>query len=151
MCIRDRVRMRLGLFERDHRFNLHVSTVNRICISERQEFEFPACALAWCSFVFLKIISISGSEERVFPLVLCHCWGSYVLAKLSGITLILVMKKCETRYINPTPWLQNPRDVATQVQDDPSTSQLGYLGEIARQSLWGGSFFLRLLWQSALK
>jgi len=37
------VRMRLGLFERDlaHRFNLHVSTVNRICIS-------------WVNFMYLK-------------------------------------------------------------------------------------------------
>ena len=37
------VRMRLSLFERDlaHRFNLHVSTVNRICIS-------------WVNFMYLK-------------------------------------------------------------------------------------------------
>jgi len=59
-----------------------------------------------------------------------------VLAKLSGITLILVMKKCETGYIDPTAWFQNPRDLATGARRSQRIEiKLGYLVEIARQSL----------------
>lgn len=47
------VRMRLGLFERDlaHRFNIHVSTVNTICIS-------------WVNFMYLKFGCLNIWPDR---------------------------------------------------------------------------------------
>ena len=47
------VRLRLGLFELDlaHRFRVHVSTVNRICIS-------------WINFLYLKFGYLNNWPDR---------------------------------------------------------------------------------------
>jgi len=42
------------------------------------------------SLGFLKKIFINGSDEMLFPLGLCHCWGREVHSRSSGTDLVLV-------------------------------------------------------------